>query len=73
MSKEEKGSVKKHKLIEYANGPSLEEINSTIEVPKNMSFGKTLFAYSGHWSPWATWIPVIGQLQSPVGKISSTY
>lgn len=47
MSKEEKGSVKKHKLIEYANGPSLEEINGTIEVPKNMSFWKTLFAYSG--------------------------
>lgn len=37
----------KHKLIEYANGPSLEEINGTIEVPKNLSFWKTLFAYSG--------------------------
>lgn len=37
---------KKH-LVEYANGPSLEEINGTIEVPKGMSFWKTLFAYSG--------------------------
>ena len=74
MNKEEKGSVKKHKLIEYANGPSLEEINGTIEVPKNMSFGKLYLHIQGlvHWSPWATWIPVIGQLQSPVGKISST-
>jgi manganese transport protein len=38
---------RKHKLIEYANGPSLEEINGTIEVPKNLNFWKTLFAYSG--------------------------
>lgn len=37
----------KHHLIEYANGPSLEEINGTIDVPKGMSFWKTLFAYSG--------------------------
>lgn len=35
------------KLIEYANGPSLEEINSTIEVPKNKNFLRTLFVYSG--------------------------
>ncbi|KRN02984.1 manganese transporter NRAMP [Levilactobacillus senmaizukei DSM 21775 = NBRC 103853] len=40
-------SVKKHKLIEYANGPSLGEINGTVKVPKNMGFWKTLFAYSG--------------------------
>lgn len=38
----------KHKnLLEYANGPSLEEINNTVEVPKNASFVKTLLAYSG--------------------------
>ncbi|MFT8708846.1 MAG: Nramp family divalent metal transporter [Sporolactobacillus sp.] len=35
------------KLIEYANGPSLEEINSTISVPKNGSFWRTLAAFSG--------------------------
>lgn len=38
---------RKHKLIEYANGPSLEEINGTVEVPKGKGFWKTLFAYSG--------------------------
>ncbi len=38
---------KKHSFIEYANGPSLEEINGTIVVPNNMSFLRTLFAYSG--------------------------
>ncbi|UQS82203.1 Nramp family divalent metal transporter [Bombilactobacillus folatiphilus] len=38
---------KKHHLIEYANGPSLEEINSTVEVPKGKGFWRTLFAYSG--------------------------
>ncbi|WP_445238898.1 Nramp family divalent metal transporter [Lacticaseibacillus paracasei] len=37
----------RHKLIEYANGPSLEEINSTVEVPKGKGFWRTLFAYSG--------------------------
>ncbi|MDO4671195.1 MAG: Nramp family divalent metal transporter [Aerococcus sp.] len=37
----------KHKLIEYANGPSLEEINGTVSVPKGKSFWRTLFAYSG--------------------------
>lgn len=39
--------MKEKKLIEYANGPSLEEINNTVEVPKNASFFKTLLAYSG--------------------------
>lgn len=38
---------KKHKLIEYANGPSLEEINGTVEVPKGKGFIRILFAYSG--------------------------
>ncbi|KRN88890.1 Nramp family divalent metal transporter [Ligilactobacillus ceti] len=37
----------KHKFIEYANGPSLEEINGTVSVPKGQGFWKTLFAYSG--------------------------
>ncbi|WP_308618529.1 Nramp family divalent metal transporter [uncultured Enterococcus sp.] len=37
----------KEKLIEYANGPSLEEINNTVDVPKNASFFRTLLAYSG--------------------------
>ncbi|RRK09323.1 divalent metal cation transporter [Lactiplantibacillus garii] len=38
---------RQHKLIEYANGPSLEEINGKIAVPKNIGFWRTLFAYSG--------------------------
>ena len=33
--------------LHYANGPSLEDINSSIAVPKNWGFWKTLFAYSG--------------------------
>lgn len=37
----------KHKLVEYANGPSLEEINGTVTVPKGKGFWRTLFAYSG--------------------------
>jgi len=36
-----------HKLIEYANGPSLEEINSTVKVPQGKGFWRTLLAYSG--------------------------
>ncbi|MCI1857301.1 MAG: Nramp family divalent metal transporter [Sporolactobacillus sp.] len=36
-----------HKLIEYANGPSLEEINSTVPVPKNASFWRNLAAFAG--------------------------
>ncbi|USS93175.1 Nramp family divalent metal transporter [Fructilactobacillus ixorae] len=38
---------KKHRLVEYANGRSLDEINGSIEVPKNIGFWKTLFMYSG--------------------------
>ena len=37
----------KHKLIQYANGPSLEEINGTVKVPKGKGFWRTLLAYSG--------------------------
>lgn len=47
MSEEVPEKKEKRHLIEYANGPSLEEINGSIEVPKGMSFWKTLFAYSG--------------------------
>lgn len=47
MSDEREKKQKKQHLIHYANGPSLEEINGTVEVPKNLSFWKTLFMYSG--------------------------
>ncbi|WP_405315630.1 Nramp family divalent metal transporter [Lactobacillus helveticus] len=40
-------SPKKQHLIHYANGPSLEEINGSITVPKDQGFWKTLFMYSG--------------------------
>ena len=42
-----KNQHRKHKLIEYANGKSLEEINGTVEVPRGKGFWRTLFAYSG--------------------------
>lgn len=38
---------KKRKLIQYANGRSLEEINGTVEVPHDINFWKALFMYSG--------------------------
>ncbi|WP_395387617.1 Nramp family divalent metal transporter [Pediococcus parvulus] len=41
------GNGKKHGLLYYANGPSLEEINSTVPVPKEGSFFKKLMAFSG--------------------------
>ena len=47
MSNQEPETQKKHHLIQYANGPSLEEINGTVEVPKGRGFLKTLFMYSG--------------------------
>ena len=31
---------KKTKMLNYANGPSLEEINNTVEVPKTQAFGE---------------------------------
>ena len=43
----EKKEQKHESLIHYANGPSLEEINNTVDVPANASFFKTLLAYSG--------------------------
>ena len=42
-----KNQHRKHHLIEYANGKSLEEINGTIKVPHGKGFWRTLFAYSG--------------------------
>ncbi|KRN86803.1 NRAMP family Mn2+ Fe2+ transporter-like protein [Ligilactobacillus acidipiscis] len=47
MSQNESKTHKQHYLIHYANGPSLEEINGTVEVPKGKGFWKTLFMYSG--------------------------
>ncbi|BDR58219.1 Nramp family divalent metal transporter [Xylocopilactobacillus apicola] len=47
MSDEREIKQKKQHLVHYANGPSLEEINGTVEVPKGMNFWKTLFMYSG--------------------------
>jgi manganese transport protein len=35
------------KLIQAANGPSLEEINNTVAIPKNGSFWRNLLAFSG--------------------------
>lgn len=35
------------RLLTYANGPSLEEINSTVEVPEGKNFWRMLMAYSG--------------------------
>ena len=37
---------KHHKLIEYANGKSLDEINGSVTIPRNIGFWKTLFMYS---------------------------
>ncbi|MDV7718419.1 Mn(2+) uptake NRAMP transporter MntH [Pediococcus ethanolidurans] len=44
---EDLGNGKKHGLLYYANGPSLEEINSTVPVPKEGGFFKKLMAFSG--------------------------
>ncbi|MGV0168010.1 Nramp family divalent metal transporter [Furfurilactobacillus sp. WILCCON 0119] len=38
---------KKERLIHYANGRSLEEINGTVKVPTGKGFWRTLLAYSG--------------------------
>lgn len=35
------------KLIQAANGPSLEEINNTVAIPKNGSFWRNLLAFTG--------------------------
>ncbi len=72
---EEPATPRKHKLIEYANGPSLEEINGTVEVPKGKGFWRTLFAYSGPGALVAvgTWTPATGRPVSLGAKTSSTY
>ena len=42
------GSGSRGKLIDYANGPSLEEINSTVSVPpRSAGFWRSLAAFSG--------------------------
>lgn len=38
---------KQKKLIQSINGPSLEEINNTVDVPDSKSFWKNLLAFSG--------------------------
>ncbi|MFC6260485.1 Nramp family divalent metal transporter [Levilactobacillus fujinensis] len=40
-------STKTSKLTGYANGPSLEEVNGTVDVPKEKGFLKNLIAFSG--------------------------
>ncbi|MQS45797.1 Nramp family divalent metal transporter [Companilactobacillus mishanensis] len=35
------------KMMQYTNGPSLDEINGSVKVPKGKGFLRTLFAYSG--------------------------
>ena len=35
------------KFVKYANGPSLAEINGTVEIPNNNSFWKNILAFSG--------------------------
>lgn len=47
LSENKQPTQKKHRLVQYANGSSLEEINGTVEVPKGKGFWKTLFMYSG--------------------------
>ena len=34
-------------LAGYANGPSLEEINGTVSIPKGKGFWRNLMAFSG--------------------------
>ncbi|MCH5464993.1 Nramp family divalent metal transporter [Levilactobacillus tujiorum] len=40
-------STKSTKLAGYANGPSLEEVNGTVTIPKEKGFLKNLMAFSG--------------------------
>lgn len=53
----------KHKLIQYANGPSLEEINGTVKVPKERAFGEPCLPIQVpvRLSLSDIWIPAIGQ------------
>lgn len=65
----------KHHLVEYANGPSLEEINGTIEVPKNMNFGEPCSPILDQelLLPSAIWTPATGRLQLLAARIFNTY
>ncbi|HIW70681.1 MAG TPA: Nramp family divalent metal transporter [Candidatus Limosilactobacillus merdipullorum] len=47
MATENNQPKQHHRLIEYANGKSLQEINGTVKVPRGKGFWRTLFAYSG--------------------------
>ena len=47
MATENNQPKQHHRLIEYANGESLQEINGTVKVPQGKGFWRTLFAYSG--------------------------
>ncbi|WP_341780371.1 Nramp family divalent metal transporter [Levilactobacillus sp. HBUAS70063] len=40
-------STKSARLAGYANGPSLEEVNGTVTIPKGKGFLKNLMAFSG--------------------------
>ena len=40
-------STKSTKMAGYANGPSLEEVNGTVTVPKEKGFIRNLMAFSG--------------------------
>lgn len=64
-------SHNKEKLIEYANGPSLEEINNTVDVPKDASFLGLcwLIVAQVPLLQWAIWTQVTGLLQSPGSRI----
>ena len=45
--------MKEHKkFVEYANGPSLAEINDTVTIPKTIVFGKILSPFQDRvlWS-----------------------
>ncbi len=52
-------------FINKAHNVSLEEVNSSISIPKNASFLKKLLAFMGpaHWWPLATSIPATGLLR----------
>lgn len=42
-----RGSEVPKRLLRHVNGPSLEEINNTVSLPKQAGFWKKLLAYSG--------------------------
>lgn len=65
---------KHHRLIEHAEGISLEEINATVAVPKGKGFWKTLLAYSGPGALVAVGYMdrVTGQHRLQVGKTFNT-